>query len=60
MSATKVCELCLAFYLIPDFRSLKLGTRDFNAKSGRDSGLKVCAGDGMPKIILGVTVSVGL
>ena len=25
-----------------------LGIRDFTAKSGRDSGLKVCAGGGMP------------
>ena len=39
---------------------MKLGTRDFKAKSGRDSGLKVCAGDGMPKITVGITVSVGL
>ena len=39
---------------------MKLGTRDFKAKSGLDSGLKVCTGDGMTKIILGVTVSVGL
>ena len=29
--------------------------QDFTAKSGRDSGLKVCAGGGMPKIILGIT-----
>ena len=40
--------------------SLKLGTRDLKAKSGRDFGLKVCAGDKMPNITLGVTVSVGL
>ena len=37
---------------IRDFPSLKLGIRDFTAKSGRDSGLKVCAGGGMPKITL--------
>ena len=44
------------------FPSLKLGIRDFKAKSRRDSGLKVCAraGDGMPKINLGITGSVGL
>ena len=40
---------------IRDFPSLKLGIRDFKAKSGRDSGLKVCAGGGMPKIALGIT-----
>ena len=40
---------------IRDFLYLKLGIRDFTAKSGRDSGLKVCAGGGMPKITLGIT-----
>ena len=35
---------------IRDFPSLKLGVRDFTAKSGRDSGLKVCTGGGMPKM----------
>ena len=34
---------------------LKLGIRGFRAKSGQDSGLKVCAGGGMPKITLGIT-----
>ena len=29
--------------------------RDFTAKSGRVSGLKVCAGGGVPKITLGIT-----
>ena len=38
-----------------DFLYLRLGIRDFKAKSGRDSGLKVCSGGGMPKITLGVT-----
>ena len=38
-----------------DFPYLKLGIRDFIAKSGRDSGLKVCARGGMPKITLGIT-----
>ena len=38
-----------------DFLYLRLGIRDFKAKSGRDSGLKVCAGGGMPKITLGIT-----
>ena len=38
-----------------DFPYLKLGIRDFTANSGRDSGLKVCAGGGMPKITLGIT-----
>ena len=43
------------FSWIRDFPSLKLGIRNFKAKSGRDSGLKVCAGGGMPKIALGIT-----
>ena len=38
-----------------DFSYLRLGIRDFKAKTGRDSGLKVCAGGGMPKITLGIT-----
>ena len=38
-----------------DFPYLKLGIRDFTAKSGRDSGLKVCARGGMPKITFGIT-----
>ena len=46
--------------MIRDFPSLKVGTRDFKAKSGRDSYLKVCAGDGVPKITLGIMGSVGL
>ena len=29
--------------------------REFKAKTGRDSGLKVCARGGMPKITLGIT-----
>ena len=36
------------------FPSLKL------TKSGRDSGLKARAGDGIPKINLGITGSMGL
>ena len=38
-----------------DFSYLRLGIRDFKAKTGRDSRLKVCAGGGMPKITLGIT-----
>jgi len=38
-----------------DFPYLKLGIRDLKAKSGRDSGLKVYARGGMPKITLGIT-----
>ena len=34
---------------------LKLGIWGFKAKSGRDSGLKVCTGGRMPKIFLGIT-----
>ena len=37
------------------FAHLKLGIRDFKAKSERDLGLKVCAGGAMPKITLGIT-----
>ena len=59
----------MAFHcMILDFPSLKVetwdfnavGTWDFNAKSGRDSFLKVCGGDGVPKITLGIMGSVGL
>ena len=38
-----------------DFPYLRLGIRDFKGKSERDSGLKVCAGSGMPKVTLGIT-----
>ena len=38
-----------------DFPYLRLGIRDLKVKSGRDSGLKVCAGGGVPKITLGIT-----
>ena len=37
-------------FRIRDFPYLKFGIRDFKAKSGRDSGLKVYAGDEKPKI----------
>ena len=52
----------IRLFRIPFLPSLKLGIRYFKAKSRRDSGLKVCAraGDGMPKINLGITGSVGL
>ena len=40
---------------IRNFLYLKLRIRDFTAKAGRDSGLKVCAGGEMPKITLGIT-----
>ena len=43
------------FCWIRDFPHLKLGIRDFKAKSERDLGLKVCAGGAMPKITLGIT-----
>ena len=39
----------------PGFASLEVGIWDFKAKRGRDSGLKVCAGCGMPKITSGIT-----
>ena len=41
-------------FRIRDFPYLKFGIRDFKAKSGRDSGLKVYAGDEMPKITVGI------
>ena len=34
---------------------MKLGIRDLKAKSGRDSGLTVCAGGGLPKTTFGIT-----
>ena len=40
---------------IRDFPYLKLGIRDFKAKSRRDSAMKLGAGGGMPKITLGIT-----
>ena len=43
------------FFGMWDFPYLRLGIRDFKAKSRRDSGLKVCAGGGMPKVTLGIT-----
>ena len=43
------------FFGMRDFPYLRLGIRDFKANSGRDSGLKVCAGGGMPKVTLGIT-----
>ena len=39
---------------IREFPYLKLGIRDLKAKSGRDSGLTVCAGGGMPIMTLGI------
>ena len=43
------------FFGMRDFPCLRLGIRDFKGKSGRDLGLKVCAGGGMPKVTLGIT-----
>ena len=43
------------FFGIRDFPHLKLGIRDFKAKSERDLGLNVCAGGEMPKTTLGIT-----
>ena len=37
---------------------MKLEIRDLKAKSGRDSGLKVCAGGAMQKITLRITESI--
>ena len=38
-----------------NFPCSKLGIRDFKAKRGRDSGLKVCTGYRIPKITLEIT-----
>ena len=59
MRTQRFCRIMILFIVFP---SLKLGIRDFKAKSRQDSGLKVCAraGDGMAKINLGITGSVGL
>ena len=43
------------FFGIRDFPYLKLGIWDLKAKSAQDSGLKVYARGGMPKITLGIT-----
>ena len=43
------------FLGIRDFPYSKLGIWGFKAKSGRNSGLKVCAGGGVQKITLGIT-----
>ena len=46
------------FFGIWDFPYLKLEIRNLKAKSGRDSGLKLCAGGGMQKITLRITESI--
>ena len=43
------------FFGIRDFPYLRFGIRDCKAKSGRHSGMKVCAGGGMPKVTPGIT-----
>ena len=48
------------FFGIWDFPYLKLGIKDFKAKSRRDSGLKVCEGGLLPKITLRIARSFGL
>ena len=40
MRTQRFCRIMILFMVFP---SLKLGIRDFKAKSRRDSGLKVCA-----------------
>ena len=54
-SETPFKRVLSKFFGIRDFPYLKLGIWGFKAKSGRDSGLKVCAGGRMPKIFLGIT-----
>ena len=41
------------FFGIRVLHCLKGGIRDFKEKWGRDSGLKACAGCGIPKITIG-------
>lgn len=48
-------RLPIRIFGILDFPYAKLGIRDFKAKSAvQDSGLKICAQDGMPKINIGI------
>ena len=42
------------FFAIRDFPYFGLGIRDSKAKSGRDSGLKICSEGGMLTITLGI------
>ena len=42
-----------------DFSYLKVGTRDFEAKRGRDSGLKICSGRGITIGITGLQENIG-
>ena len=54
-----ICQGCLrgrvpGFFGIRDLRYLKAGIRDFKAKWGRDSVLKVCKACGMPQITVGL------
>ena len=42
-----------------DFSYLKAGTRDFEAKRGRDSGLKICSGRGITIGITGLQENTG-
>ena len=52
----RTCVPCVQVFRIRgrDFPDLKLGIRDFKENSARDSGLKVCSGGAMPKIIIGI------
>ena len=42
-----------------DFSYLKAGTRDFEAKGGRDLGLKICSGRGITIEITGLQENIG-
>ena len=42
-----------------DFSYLKAGTRDFEAKRGRDLGLKICSGRGITIEITGLQENIG-
>ena len=42
-----------------DFSYLKVGTRDSEAKRGRDSGLKICSGRGITIGITGLQENIG-
>ena len=47
------------FFGMRDFSYLKVGTRDFEAKRGRDSGLKICSGRGITIGITGLQENIG-
>ena len=49
----------IGFFGMRDFSYLKTGTRDFEAKRGRDSGLKICSERGITIGITGLQENIG-